>query len=60
MICYRDMTFCRFYIICKKGHACERALTDKVKADADAWWGKSGAPIMVHTTYPECFVPFFT
>ena len=59
MMCYKDMTFCMFHLICKKGYNCELALTDQVKEEAAAWWGGPGAPICVYSTYPDCFVPFF-
>ena len=42
MMCYRDMTFC---ISPNCTNACGRKLTDKIKDDADKWWGKPGAPI---------------
>lgn len=45
MMCYRDMTFCEHYETCEDGKTCERSLTDKVKKDADKWWGQPGAPI---------------
>ncbi len=59
MICYRDMTFCNFYQICKNGYNCERALTGKIQDDAKKWWGKDGAPIAVYSEYPDCFVRWF-
>lgn len=58
---YKDKTFCPYWEFCKHGKACERALTDKVKADAKAWWqmetkGKSSdAPIATHVKIPTCF-----
>ena len=44
MIYYKDMTFCS-----NPNCTCPsyRKLTDAVRADADRWWGKPGAPIMV-------------
>ena len=57
MICYRDMTFCTFHLICKNGYTCERALTEKVKSDAEKWM--KPAPICVYSEFPECYVPFF-
>ena len=38
MICYRDMTFCTFYKSCKDGESCERALTPKIKKEAEECW----------------------
>ena len=54
MICFRDMTFCDYWRDCKNAPDCHRPLTDKVLADARAWWGKDGAPIAVYTEKPEC------
>lgn len=42
MMCYRDMTFCISTACTNK---CGRKLTDKIRADAERWWGKPGAPI---------------
>lgn len=54
MICYRDMTFCPFYSDCAKAKDCHRPLTPEVKAAADKWWGKEGAPIARWAAKPEC------
>jgi len=48
MMCFKDITFCNSD--CRpKGfrgdEKCPSQLTDKVRADAKAWWGKDGAPI---------------
>ena len=59
MMCYRDKTFCSSYLLCKRGHTCDRALTPKIEADAEEWWGKPGAPICIYEGLPDCFVPFF-
>ena len=56
MMCYRDSTFCPYYNECSKGKTCRWALTDKVKSDADKWWGNEGAPICVYDGKPECFI----
>lgn len=56
MMCYRDMTFCPA-THCAKFETCHRALTDKVKAAAKAWWKGDDAPIAVFSE-PEkldCF-----
>ena len=50
MICYKDMTFCPFHKDCETGKVCDRALTDKVQADADAF----GLPIAQFIERPEC------
>ena len=54
MMCYRDMTFCE-YKECSKFDSCHRALTDKVQADAEKWWGSEKAPIATFASKPECF-----
>lgn len=35
MKCYEDITFCAFYEGCNIGKNCNRALTEKVKQDAE-------------------------
>ncbi len=56
MMCYRDMTFCRFYLLCAKGHTCERALTQDVKEAAV----RAKLDICQFAEIPtECFIPFF-
>ena len=52
MICYKDITFCPFWIECKDGSGCRRRLTQKVEDDAV----NAGIPIMEFTEKPECFV----
>ena len=54
-MCYRDMTFCKEHETCEDGKVCGRALTHKVKADADLWWGDTGAPICSFVGKPECY-----
>jgi len=58
MICYQDKTFCSFYMICKHGHTCDRALTPDVIDKARKWWG-GDAPIAVYDEFPDCFVRWF-
>jgi len=53
MICYKDKTFCPYFILCK--NSCDRALTIDVKEEAK----KSNLPIAVFTDFPECFVRWF-
>jgi hypothetical protein len=55
MMCYRDRTWCSFYLLCKKASGCDRCLTPKVIEDAQS----IGLPISVFTEFPECFVAFF-
>lgn len=59
MMCYKDKTFCPFWRLCKNGYKCDRALTDKVIAGAEKWWGKPGAPICQYAEFPDCFVRWF-
>ncbi len=56
MMCYRDRTFCPFNG-CSQFNDCDRALTDKVKEDANRWWGQSeeDAPICQWTEKPQCY-----
>lgn len=53
MLCYRDMSFCADSDQCATVD-CYRKLTDKVKQDAEAWWGKPGAPIAVMAFQDDC------
>ena len=55
MICYRDKTFCPFYLECIDGKDCTAALTLKVEEDAKKWWGEGTPPIAVYLDKPECF-----
>ena len=59
MICYRDMTFCKFYDKCKFGDTCHRALTDKVFKEARKWakdaFNMDTAPICQFINKPECY-----
>ena len=54
MICYKDMTFCN-YEKCKKFKKCFRKLDDKVKEDAEKWWGGEDVPICLFAEKPDCF-----
>lgn len=57
MLCYRDMTFCNFYKDCKEGNTCNKALTDKVKLEAEQWWRSfSPPPIATYIDKPDCFI----
>lgn len=59
MICYLDMTFCTEEK-CKyfSNEACDRALTEKRKKDAQDWWGSDDqyAPIAIFGNRPNCYV----
>lgn len=50
MICYKDMTFCPFYVDCKNKDVCHRPLTEKVENDARTL----SLPIAMFTSRPEC------
>jgi hypothetical protein len=57
MLCYKDITFCRYYQNCKKGKDCFRALTSEVKEKAQKWWSLENgeAPICEFAEEPECY-----
>lgn len=55
MMCYRDRTYCQFWIECRLGSECGRALTPEVEEAAYKWWGGEGAPISIYTNKPKCF-----
>ena len=55
MMCYKDTTFCPFYLECKNGNDCGAALTPKVEEDAKKWWGEDNPPISVYLDNPNCF-----
>jgi len=59
MICYRDRTWCKFYLLCRSGYNCDRALTPEVVENAMRWWGDDSPPICVYSDFPDCFVRFF-
>lgn len=57
MISYRDKTWCP-YEGCSQFKTCpwNRALTDEVRRDAQAWWGRpEQAPIAVYAETLSCF-----
>jgi hypothetical protein len=56
-MCYKDMTFCTFGLLCKDGYKCDRVLNDKIIAEAKEWMEEP--PIAVYADFPECFQPFF-
>lgn len=51
MIGYRDMEFC---IAACSNATCPRKLTDKIVAEAEAWWGEPGAPIIMANRKDHC------
>jgi hypothetical protein len=54
MMCYKDMTFCRFYEDCTKAKECHRPYTPEVKAAAEKWWGSEDAPVCFFMNKPAC------
>ena len=56
MLCYKDMTFCPFWMYCKYGEDCERALTLEVLEDAESF----GLPIARFAEKPKCFVEIWS
>jgi len=53
MMCYKDRTFCRYWLPCKDGYVCDRALTPKVMEEAEKWM--VNPPICTYTEKPDCF-----
>ena len=51
MICYKDKTFCGFWMQCQDYILCGRALTQAVEERAN----KAGLPICQFTDKPDCF-----
>lgn len=52
-MCYLDKTFCSFWIKCKNGHKCHRALTPTVLIEAEKWM--KNAPICEFSEKPKCY-----
>ena len=52
MMCYKDRTFCTFFAKCSDADKCGRALTNKIRNDAQRF----NMPVSVYTNTPECFV----
>jgi len=53
MICYHDMTFCPYWLVCLHGGDCIRRLSPAVKADS----AKIGIPIARFAEEPDCYCP---
>ena len=49
-MCYKDMTFCRWWRDCAKGCDCRRRLTDEVLIAAAA----AGLPVAQFSERPGC------
>ena len=54
---YKDMTFCEFYLKCKQGIYCKRALTEKVMQGFIAYRLNSSMGISIFLSEPECYSP---
>lgn len=52
MLCYRDMTFCSFYVNCEKADGCHRPLTPEVIKAAD----RCGLEIAQFALVPDCHI----
>jgi hypothetical protein len=50
MLYYRDIQFCSFYMQCKTGKECDRALTEEVKQSA-----KEAGLGITQGGRPDCF-----
>ena len=50
-MCYKDMTFCKFYENCKDKETCERVLTNKDKSIILTY----EIPVCYFMERPECF-----
>lgn len=65
MMCFKDMTFCNAKDCKHFGDReidpdmCFRSLTDKVKKEAEGWWGNDKYPICIFTEKPKCYTPKF-
>lgn len=57
MMCYKDMTFCTYGDTCQSGSTCFRVLTDKIRAEAEAWWGADDYPLALFHGKPTCYIP---
>ena len=51
MYCLHDMTYCSFYITCKQGDTCLRALTEKINDESR----KLKIPICQYMEVPKCY-----
>ncbi len=56
MICYKDRTYCQYYMLCKNRTTCTTPpLTEDVQKAAI----ESGLSICVYKDFPDCFIRFF-
>lgn len=52
VICYRDRTYCTYYLECQEGETCSRALTEEVRKKSE----EIGMPVCRWLEHPSCFV----
>jgi len=52
MMCYKDITFCPYYMECGKGIACVRALTPAIISQAN----KAQLYISQYASKPKCII----
>jgi hypothetical protein len=52
VICFRDRSYCAG-LCAGCDQACDRLLTDNVRAAAERWWGGPDAPIAVRPARTE-------
>ena len=51
MLCYKDRTFCSYYISCVHGSTCDRALTSEVRRRAR----EAGLDVSQFAGRPDCW-----
>ena len=51
MLCYKDKTFCPFYLECKDGVDCHRKLTQEIIIEAEDF----GLGVARYCERPDCF-----
>ncbi len=51
MLCYRDMTFCTFDVLCVNATECPRPLTAQIRAEAERF----GLGVCLFLERPDCF-----
>ncbi len=65
MMCYKDQTFCPYYLICKtwQNGDCDKAATPDVISEAKEWTktvtDKDIILIMLYDGFPGCFIGWF-
>lgn len=51
MICYKDKTFCNFWVTCKQANDCDRKSTKEIEENSI----KKGLPLSLFTDKPNCY-----